>query len=469
MRSLRFRITVGVVLGQLLVLGLATWLGYQLAARGLTQQFDEALLTRARTALNFVEQEMSLVLVERERMRQLPPTPGEVAEELQIWHEDGRCLYRSESLGEADLPREEVGLGACLVQDGTLSDGTSARLLTTRLGVLHVEKPFWKKDVTYDTAEVILVVARERSRLDSALGVLLGGVLLGDVLILITAAAVAHLVAQRSLRPLDKLGDRVRGLDVATLGALSSDDQPRELQPLLDSLNDLHSRVDDALRREKRLGATIAHEFRTPISELRALAQVALADPDDHEYTRRALEQVDDVSVRLVELLDMIRRMDQLEEFEGDVSRESVALSDFVEEQVTELHASEVDLSGLEEDLTVLANRSALASIVRNLLGNSVLYRTSGSHTRCVAQRNAEVVELSIENPTTDLRPEDVPHLTEPFWRASPARDDRERHGLGLTIARGMCALSGLGLRFQLDGDCFVATVSFPAVLSTSE
>ena len=68
---------------------------------------------------------------------------------------------------------------------------------------------------------------------------------------------------------------------------------------------------------------------------------------------------------------------------------------------------------------------------------------------------------LRVSNPCPDLTPDQVEHLTEPFWRASSARSDPDRHGLGLSIARGMAALAGLELALDVCDDTFVASVRF--------
>lgn len=468
MKSLGLRISVGVALGQLLALGLAILLGYQVGARVLTGQFDDGLVARAEAYLGFVEQELSVVTIDRKAVGAIPPPPGDAREYLQLWRDDGLCVYRSPELEGGDLVPFDGVLGERHFSDDLVADGVRARVFKTRVRVANIERSLWNRNRTVKPREILLTLTWERTQLDQAQGVLLTGLFAGGLLILCTAAVVSLLVARRGLAPLRAFGRRVQELDVSTLeGRFDSQGEPRELLPLVDGLNDLRERVDAALRREKRLGATIAHEFRTPISELRALAQVALGDLEDTAFTRQALEQVEIISERLVRLLELTRRMAQLGRRDESLEVESIDLGDLLREELgafeeqIEADGKRIDLERLEE-VQVEVNRMALTSVIQNLLRNAVEYGPQGSTLRGFTERGPDGLRLHLENPCEGLGPEHLAHLTEPFWRLDPARDDPERHGLGLTIAHGMAVLAGVDLGLQVRDGVFSATLTFP-------
>ncbi len=466
MRSLRLRITLALALGQLVVLILATVFAQQTGARVLTDQFDASLRDKVAAYESLLEQEGTRVKIDPRAALALAPPLGTPREFVQIWGPGGRRIYRSPELEDRNLPKHKGTVGAISIVDGDF-EGAAVRTLGMRAVVAKVEGTFWTERPK--TAAVItMVIARERYALDRAKTGLLTGLLVGDLFILLTGLLVAWVLVRRGLLPLDAFGRQVGALDVATLGGRFDPAQhPRELEPVVSGLNDLRARLDDALRREKRLNASLAHEFRTPLSELRAMTSVALQDLQDVEFMGRALERVHEVAGRLTELMVLIRQMVLVEHSDDEVEQEELDLGALVEEVVTslraELNARRITLTceGLDGE-SVRSNRTALLSICSNLVGNAVHHGPSGSSVLCSVRRDPGGIVLCIRNACPDLSPEQLVHITEPFWRGSAARSNPDRHGLGLAIARGMAGLTGLELSLDISKGSFVAELSFP-------
>jgi signal transduction histidine kinase len=68
-----------------------------------------------------------------------------------------------------------------------------------------------------------------------------------------------------------------------------------------------------------------------------------------------------------------------------------------------------------------------------------------------------------LSNAANGLASHDLDKLTEPFWRASTARDDRAHAGLGLSLARRFAELLEVGLSFELDRGLFRVRLDFQA------
>src|ERR1700683_4484395 len=95
------------------------------------------------------------------------------------------------------------------------------------------------------------------------------------------------LAVRRGLRPLRQLGTEADGIDAGSLDhRFSREELPRELVPIAQQFNSLLERIDEAFVRERRFTSDAAHELRTPIAELRRLAEVALKWPDRSEAER---------------------------------------------------------------------------------------------------------------------------------------------------------------------------------------
>ena len=158
-------------------------------------------------------------------------------------------------------------------------------------------------------SEAILVVASDRDDLDEALAALALALLgCGAALLAVTIVIVPRLL-RRELAPLNELAERAAHVNADSLATrFPSDGLPGELAPISGRLNDLLARLEQAFERERQFGADLAHELRTPIAELRSLAEVALKWPDAREATtdRETLAialQMEGIVTRLLALL----------------------------------------------------------------------------------------------------------------------------------------------------------------------
>jgi len=461
-----------VALGLLVVVALAVLLAYRAGSRVLERQFRASLEARVELYMSMLDQEGDegeLDLTAEALVDRTAIGPPEFA---QFWRRDEGGtwvpLYRTRNLADADLPLRFGADDAAELWDGALPDGRPGRWI-------GVETPIRKLQPDPRTGEVpvplriVLVLGVHRTELDGAKELLLTGLLGAGLILVLSGAGIAWLVVRRGLAPLDRFAETVRSLDVATLSRpLAVGEHPSELEPVIAGLNDLRGRVDAALRREKRLGATIAHEFRTPFSELRALTEVALQDSSDGEFAQRALEQVHGISLRLAALLELMRALSSLERRQVELPREAVAVDELVERVLEPLQEriAERGLSVARSGLagrTAEVNRPALESIVTNLLANAVEYAPSGSRVECAAEpAPSGGLALRFHNAGPDLRPELLDRLTEAFWRGNEARSDPHHHGLGLAIAQGMAGLAGVGMRLALDGGEFTVELLLP-------
>ncbi len=148
-----------------------------------------------------------------------------------------------------------------------------------------------------------VAVGTSREDVEEALDGVLTQLLIGVPLALLLAAAVGHLVAGASLRPVEAMRRRA-----AAITADSSSDrlpvpQTRdELQRLAQTLNTMLDRLDAGLRRERRFVAEAGHELRTPLALLTTELDLALGRPRSHEELLAAVRSASEEVSRLTGL-----------------------------------------------------------------------------------------------------------------------------------------------------------------------
>ena len=443
----------------------------------LVEQFDAHLATKAHSLASQVEQETREIEFDYAHGSLPEFAAEEEPQYFQLWllpregDGSGEVLGRSRSLAGGDLPRGDPSRSASHPFDLDLPDGRPGRALTLRTKILKKSSSFGLGPPPDRYLDV--VVARGREPLDRALASLLGWTLGGALVWMAGVVLVGRRVVDRGLRPLDELARHVEAItDPVRAREVDAERAPRELRPVAEGLNHLLDRVRTALERERRTTANIAHELRTPISELVILADVARRYADDPAELVKALEEVHEIGTDMGDLVATLLELARAEAGAVTLEIEPLELGSVVED-CWRHHEPAARARGMRFDgpgpggPRVASDRAALTIVVSNLLGNAVAYAPPESAIDCGIQNGGAGYRLTVSNPVEGLDPGDLDKLTEPFWRASAARGDRHHAGIGLALASRLARQLDLDLSFAVDGGRFQAHVAFPG--STGE
>jgi signal transduction histidine kinase len=466
-RSIRTYLLSRLLAGSALVLAVAGAGVYLAVTRALQAQFDDNLSNRVQgfaSILFQVEDE-----VEFEFSDELMPEyeREERPAYFQLRFRDGRPLERSNSLRGRDLAVPLTPDAEPRHWSAALPDGRRGRYVAQLIEVHHVypeegpERP--------DAAEVLVVVARGREELLAAERTVLTRCVLAFLVLMGLIGFLCWSAVHRGLEPAHRLAATLDAIEVDRLPARFDVGQlPRELQPMADKTGALMRRVEAALERERRTTADIAHELRTPISELLTVSEVSLRDGRDPEGARKALGKVRDVAWRMGRTVITLLKLARLEMGAETFDRESVDLGGLVAEALRSLGALERErglrvVNQVGADEHVEGDREALRIVSSNLLSNALYYCTPHGTVECRLERSRDGWRLVVENDSADLAPEDLRSLSEPFWRKDGARTDRERFGLGLALSRALAERTAMELVFELEDGTFRASLSSPA------
>ena len=472
MKSIRRDLTIR-LLAITLMLAAAAGAGlFGFVRARLMAEFDGALLAEARSVSAVVVTTADGRL-ELDYVPSGSPDLGRAAY-FEVRRLDGTAFRRSPSLDNHDLPPVDAPSGVPQFRDVALPGGNPGR------GVAFRFRPHPDPDEGPSSAprsaplnaaavpELIIVLAADRTGLDSTLRVLGSSMLLAAAgLCLGTTLAVIWTI-RRGLRPLVRLADeadQIRGNSLHQ--RFSTHSLPLELRPIGRRLNELLARLQQAFGRERRFTADAAHELRTPIAELRSLAEVALRWPEDASPVQN-YQDVLEIARHMESLVSTLLDLARCTAGATRISAETIHLSELVAQawRSHEALASSREL-GVRFDLApntiVRSDRVLLLGIVGNLLGNAAAHATRGGRVECRVRSDGDFVELSILNTSEGLRTEDLPRLFEPFWRKDAARSGGSHVGLGLALVAAYAPIVGAEIHADLDaaGNLFRVNVQF--------
>jgi len=279
------------------------------------------------------------------------------------------------------------------------------------------------------------------------------------------AAMVAMLMARPVARDAKRICDaamRVADGDLTARTGVIRNDELGEAAEMFDVMVD---RLDAVERERSLMLSSISHDLRTPLAALRAAVE-AIRDgvADDPDMYLTGMER----QVRaLSSLVDDLQLHARLLSGTLELRRTSLDLTELADESMETVRPLAQSrgvklLLEAERRVTIDADGSQLARVIRNLLDNAIRHAPSGSVVLVQIVQDGQHATLRVIDQGDGFPAEFRERAFEPFTRADLARDTRTgTAGLGLSIARGIVAAHdgevGLG-----DGPGGVVIIKLP-------
>ncbi|MEU4790285.1 ATP-binding protein [Micromonospora tulbaghiae] len=260
------------------------------------------------------------------------------------------------------------------------------------------------------------------------------------VVVAAAAVVVALLLSRRVLRPIAALTRASRRLAAGELGERVRVRGSDELAELGRTFNQMADSLQQSEERQRRMVADVAHELRTPLANLRGYLE-ALKD-GVLPATPEVLASLHEEALLQQRIVDDLQDLAMAEA--GAMALHVVRL-DLAElaETCRLSHAALTEAAGvtLRVDAPrpryVRGDPDRLRQVLGNLIRNATAAsRPGGTITLAVRPAGGDA-SISVADTGTGIRPEDLPHLFDRFWRADHARGrESGGSGLGLAIAR---------------------------------
>lgn len=435
--SLRGRLSALLLGGIGTVLLIGNLIVYSLISARLEVQYDQSLLAKARALVTLTKQDRDGVELDFADEFMPEFAAAERPEYFQIWLDDGTLLERSRSLQARDLPRGQVAAEPRFA-DLILPDGRTGRRVDVAF-LPQIEDKSLRGMLPQQHA--LLTVARDREQLDAAQSAVRWSLLVIGALVMAVVVFVVRFAVGAGLRPLDEIRRQVEQLDAESLTARLQAPQPTvELDAIIIQFNALLDRLEAAFHRERQFSADLAHELRTPLAELRSLAEVGMRWPDDKALVREffhdvlgAALQMERIVINLLALARCEKGLEAIERTELDL----VPLIEAAWHRVAP-QARDKRLTFRRQSLPSLPLYTARMQwelILNNLFSNAVSHSPAGSAVTCTVIHD-DNLRLSVANRAEHLTRDDLPRLFDRFWRKDPARTGGYHAGLGLTLVK---------------------------------
>ncbi len=265
------------------------------------------------------------------------------------------------------------------------------------------------------------------------------------IVALFVGAALGIGLSRRFTAPLSRMAAASRRLAAGDYSArVDISSEGSEITELENAFNHMAAENEKTLSDLRALTDDIAHDMRTPLTRLRAAAEVELlnasATPSSLAVT------VSEETTAMLELINTMLDISRAGNLPERTPREEIDLCALARSAV-ELYSVLAEESGIElsvslpaESVYFNAHKVRMQQILGNLLDNAVKFTPRGG--RIELSLSADPVTIVVANTGEGIAPDELPHIFKRFWRAEKSRS-LPGNGLGLALVKAIVSSYG--------------------------
>ncbi len=259
---------------------------------------------------------------------------------------------------------------------------------------------------------------------------------------------LAWMAVRQGHQPLRQIVNQIRQIRASELNSrIEPDTVPTELTELAHSFNELMQRLETSFAQLSHFSADIAHELRTPITNLMTQTQVVLSQPRDNQAYQETLysnmEEYEHMAQMVGDMLFLAKADNGLKPpatVAITLATEITSLFDYYEAWAEEQGVQLIT----QGNATIQGDRPMLRRALGNLLANAIRHTPAGMGVTIKVSQEHNTTTVTIQNPGTAIAAEHLPHLFDRFYRIDPSRQrNEEGAGLGLAIAKSIVDIHG--------------------------
>jgi two-component system heavy metal sensor histidine kinase CusS len=275
-------------------------------------------------------------------------------------------------------------------------------------------------------------------------------------------------VVKKGLEPLRPIIAKTSHINASQLSdRIPTHDMPAELRPLTETINQMLQRLEADFVKLSDFSSDLAHELRTPISNMLVQAQVTLAKDRDlihyQEVLLSTVEELERLSHMVSDMLYLAKTENQLElprQEQIDLRVQAVELSEFYG-LMTEDNRVQIHVQGHG---AIHGDRSMVRRAISNILSNALRHAAIDSTVTITILAGDNATSLSVKNIGPTIPASLQLRLFDRFFRVDVARTHpgTEGAGLGLAITHAVMRAHGGSIELSSVNGQTIFTLIFP-------
>ena len=317
--------------------------------------------------------------------------------------------------------------------------------------------------------ETFARLAHDATEGDMILSRFAAALIVGLAVLFVVTAAIAALLIREPLAQLRKFETTVAEIGTANLDRrLEVDGLPSELRTLGHSFNEMLSRVQESHARLNNFSANIAHEIKSPLSNMLLAIDVALMKARTVDEYRAVLESFAEDGERLSRLVHDLLLVARGKNLDAELERQQIDLATELE-IIREYFAPAAEERSITLMVThdvsgpINANRILLQRAINNLVDNSLKHTPPGGTITLSAAGTGGSTKIVVSDTGAGISPDFLPHAFDRYAVGTSGASRVKGTGLGLSIVRSVVELHGGTVAIKSERDKGTAvTIDLP-------
>jgi heavy metal sensor kinase len=371
---------------------------------------------------------------------------------IQVLDESGNIGRKSDNLRNIQLP---ISLNALKnATKGLITFETNRSIGNTPLRIITFPV------IENDHVTKIVQIASSLEEVEDALNTLFIILIITVPLALMIAILGGQFLAHKALKPVDNITQTARMITSQNLNQRITPLKVKdEISRLIETFNEMISRLDQSFRQVKQFSSDASHELKTPLTILKGEVEVTLRKERSlQEYQQTLKSNLEEIN-RMSQIVEDLLLLSRADVGEIGLNQEDINLSEIFNEVVTQMDmlATSKKLrlfaSNHHQEIHMFGDALRIRELFINLIENGIKYTEQGGAIRVALSkeydplgRNSsggtegekeEFVKIVVSDTGIGIAKEDQERIFNRFFRVDKARSREEGgSGLGLSICK---------------------------------
>jgi signal transduction histidine kinase len=233
----------------------------------------------------------------------------------------------------------------------------------------------------------------------------------------------------------DELGELSNGI---FLMSITIEKSIKDLEIERDTLSKAVNKLKEMDKQQKEFIGNVTHEFKTPITTIKAYSDVMGMYKDDLNLIGDGSEHISKECDRLTNMVDRVLSLSALEKYDFEIEKKDINLKELLQQICTRMKGkikkNNLTLNCNFEDVIICSDEENLRHIIINLIDNAIKYNEIGGTISLSCEANENFINITVADTGIGISEESLCKIFEPFYRVESHRS-RETGGTGLGLA----------------------------------
>jgi len=306
----------------------------------------------------------------------------------------------------------------------------------------------------------ILQIGLSLQAVYSKMGRVLIIIAFSGILLLVLASAGGNFVIRKALQPVVNVAQTANQITTDDLShRIEAKKRQDEIGVLVDTFNDMISRLDTSVKKIKQFSGDVSHELRTPLTNIRGEVEVIMRKKRNRDEYKKTLKSVLEETYHMEKIIDDLLLLSRTEALTKENLNENVQLDEVLlnvyERYERNAHKKNISINMKKiMPLAIKGQKALLGRMFSNLIDNAVRYSKSGGSIEITLDKEGNHAVLIISDTGIGIPEEAIPFIFDRFYVVDKSRSkDSGGVGLGLSIIKRVADIHGadINVRSKVD------------------